>query len=263
MNLYIPENIRKIIGSRPYSLDAIGMSDSQVICFDDMVLKIEKQGEESDNEHRIMFWLADKLSVPKILCSYKEDGINYLLMSRIMGEMSCSPKLLENPKELVRLLAKGLKMLWSVDISDCPHSNSIENKLKLAEFRVQSNLCGMEDAEPKTYGKKGFESPAKLLEWLKENKPDEELVFSHGDYCLPNIFIKDNNVNGFIDLGRSGVADKYQDIALCYRSLQHNYNGSYGGKIYEDFNPELLFNELGILPDWDKIKYYILMDELF
>lgn len=259
----IPKSIIKIIGSREYSIDTIGMSGSQVICFDDMVLKIEEQCEESDNEHKMVSWLEGKLPVPKILYTHKENGMNYLLMSKVTGEMSCSPKMLENPEMLVKLLAKGLKMLWSVDISDCPYISSVENKLRLAEFRVKNNLCCMEDAQAETYGKNGFENPMKLFEYLKENKPDEDFVFSHGDYCLPNIFIKDNSISGFIDLGRSGVADKYQDIALCYRSLQHNYNGKYGGKVYKNFNAELLFDELGILPDWDKIKYYTLLDELF
>ena len=121
----------------------------------------------------------------------------------------------------------------------------------------------MENVEPTTYGINGFENPEKLLQWLTENRPDEETVFSHGDYCLPNIIIKDDNVNGVIDLGRSGIADKYQDIALCYRSLQHNYNGKYGGGVYEGFDAKILFDELNIVPDWSKIKFYILLDELF
>lgn len=259
----VPNKIKEIIGDLSYSKDTIGMSNSQVICFDDMVLKIEKQREESDNEHRMMAWLANKLPVPKVLCSDKEDGINYLLMSRIKGEMSCSTELLANPNHLVKLLGEGLRMLWSVNISKCPYNNSIDNKLRQAEIRVRSNLCNMEDAEPTTYGVNGFENPEKLLQWLKENRPDEELVFSHGDYCLPNIFIKDDQINGFIDLGRSGVADIYQDIALCYRSLQHNFDGNYGGRVYEGFDATILFDELKIVPDWNKIKFYILLDELF
>ncbi len=261
MNL--PPKIKEIIGARPYSIDKIGMSGSQVFQFEDLVLKIEKQREESDNEHLMMSWLANKLPVPKIFCSENHNGINYLLMSRIEGNMSCTPELLENPANLVKLLASGLEMLWGVDVSECPNNNSIENKLKLAETRVQDNLCDMEDAEPTTYGAGGFENPEELLQWLKENRPEEELVFSHGDYCLPNIIVKNNRVNGFIDLGRSGIADKYQDIALCYRSLQHNYGGKYGGTVYEGFDPETLFHELQIAPDWSKIKYYILLDELF
>ena len=59
-----------------------------------------------------------------------------------------------------------------------------------------------------------------------------------------------------------GVSDKWQDIALCYRSLRDNMNGSYGGKVY-DFNPDLFFKKLGIEKDEKKLNYYLLLDELF
>ena len=65
-------------------------------------------------------------------------------------------------------------------------------------------------------------------------------VLSHGDFCLPNIFIEDGKVSGLIDLGDTGVNDKWLDIALCYRSLKHNADGTWGKKIYEDVNPDLL-----------------------
>jgi kanamycin kinase/aminoglycoside 3'-phosphotransferase-3 len=258
-----PKSIETILGDRPYSFNTIGMSSAQVICYEDVVLKIEKQSEESDKELQMMEWLSDKLPVPQVLCSEKENDMSYLLMSKISGEISCSSEIIENPKHLVKMLAEGLRMLWKTDITTCPYNNSIDNKLRLAEIRVRNNLCDTEDAEPGTFGANGFESPEKLLEWLKRNRPEEELVFSHGDYCLPNIMIKDNKINGFIDLGRSGIADKYQDIALCYRSLKHNFDGSYGGKVYEDFDALMLFDALQIDPDWDKIKYFILLDELF
>lgn len=261
--LYFPAKIKTILGDRPYIIDTIGMSKAQVICFDDMVLKIEKQSVESNRENHMMEWLKDKISVPQILCSEQEKGMSYLLMSRMRGEMSSSTKIMANPRQLVKALAEGLKMLWEIDISTCPYSNAIDNKLKHAEELVINKLCNTDDAEPDTYGESGFENPEQLLQWLKSNKPDEELVFSHGDYCLPNIFIENNKIAGFIDLGRSGVADKYQDIALCYRSLVHNYDGSYGGRVYEDFDERILFDELGIVPDWNKIKYYLLLDELF
>ena len=88
-----------------------------------------------------------------------------------------------------------------------------------------------------------------------------EPVLSHGDFCLPNIFIDHGKIGGFIDLGDTGVGDKWQDIALCYRSLKYNAAGYYGGKVYPDVRPEMLFDALGITPDWEKIRYYILLDE--
>ena len=185
-------------------------------------------------------------------------------MSKIEGKMSCDTFYLENSDLLVELLASTLKKLWSIEIKNCPRKISLEKKLELASFNVENNLVDVEDTEPTTFGKDGFENPECLLKWLKENQPKNfEPVLSHGDFCLPNVFFNDDEFSGLIDLGGTGVADKYQDIALCYRSLKHNFGGVYGGKVYKDFNPDLLFEKLGITPDWEKIRYYTLLDELF
>jgi len=80
---------------------------------------------------------------------------------------------------------------------------------------------------------------------------------------MPNLFLNKDRFSGFIDLGNCGIADKYQDIALCYRSLLHNFAGVYTGKAYPKLDEEMFFKELGIEPDWEKIRYYILLDELF
>ena len=259
----IPENIYKIIENKKYIVDDIGQSGSKVFCFKDMVLKIQEQNEESDTEYKIMKWLLSKNFVPKIIAFEKSENMSYLLMSKIKGKMLCSSEFMENPKLLIKLLAKGLKMLWQTDISDCPCNSCLDNKLKLAKYRVENNLCSIYDVEEGTYGENGFDSPKHLFEWLNSNRPDENYVFSHGDYCLPNIFADKDKISGFIDLGRAGIADKYQDIALCYRSLKDNFYGKYSQNHNTDFDINLLFEELEINPDWDLIRYYIFLDELF
>lgn len=54
-------------------------------------------------------------------------------------------------------------------------------------------------------GKRSFlQQSEALLEYLKTNRPPVmPSVFTHGDYCLPNVFGKAGRVTGFIDLGRS------------------------------------------------------------
>ena len=64
-------------------------------------------------------------------------------------------------------------------------------------------------------------------------------TFIHGDFCLPNIFADDSGLTGLIDLGRAGVADKWQDIAICYRSLSNNYSGKYNGIKYSGYQNEM------------------------
>ena len=102
-----------------------------------------------------------------------------------------------------------------------------------------------------------------LLNWLVDNKPKKELVLSHGDFCLPNIFINNDKISGFIDLGRIGIGDKWNDIALCYRSIKWNAKGRYGGNGYPKLNPDMLFDALEIETNYEKIEYYTLLDELF
>lgn len=261
--LKMPLTIEALIKGKTYTMDDIGMSGNQVLIFEDMVLKIETDVESVNNQVRLMQWLEGKLPVPRVLAYEVEEGKSYLLMSKINGKMSCDTYYLERPEVLVNALAEGLKMLWEVDVQDCPRIRDIDDELREARRRVERGLVDIDNVEPTTFCEGGFESPAHLLKWLEEKRPSLEPVFSHGDYCLPNVFLEDGKVQGFIDLGTAGVGDKWRDIALCYRSLKHNFDGTYGGKVYADFNPDMLFDKLGIEPDWNKIKYYLLLDELF
>ena len=259
----VPVKIKNLLDGKTFTVDEIGMSGNQVFIFEDMVLKIENASEAVSEQIKIMRWLEGKLPIPKVLAYEVVGEKSYLLMSKIDGEMSCAPYYLEHPNILLEGLARGLKMLWEVDITDCPRKRDFDVVLKEAQMRVLHNLVDVDNVEPTTFGEGGFESPRHLLEWLEKNRPTFEPVLSHGDYCLPNIFLKNGQIEGFIDLGNAGIGDKWNDIALCYRSLKHNFDGTYGGKVYGDFNPDMLFDKLGIEPDWEKINYYILLDELF
>ena len=68
---------------------------------------------------------------------------------------------------------------------------------------------------------------------------------------------------GYIDLGRAGIGDKWCDIALCWRSLHHSYADWCRQTDGAPPDGKLLFRALGLEPDWTRIRYYILLDELF
>lgn len=262
--MFLPEKIRNFIADEKFETDTVGMSEASVFVFEDKVLKVQEYTGEAENEYRMLRFLQGKLPVPLPYAHEVANGKSYLLMSKCRGQMSCSHAYMENPAVLCRLLADGLKKLWSIDVSDCPSDQSLSQKLAMAEYNIANGLVDLDNVEPDTFGENGFQNPAALLQWLHENKPDEELVLSHGDYCLPNIFGVHGEVSGFIDLGKTGIADKWCDIAICYRSLSHNYSGRYQKNItYTDYDESRFFHELGIEPNWEKIRYYILLDELF
>ncbi len=259
----IPSKFKNLIGEKFGIKDNLSLSGASVYLFDDMVLKIQNLSKESENEYKMMCWLDGKLPVPKIIEFDKTNKLSYLLMSKCIGEMACCKQLMNNPKQQTELLAQTLFSLWNIDISDCPSDQSLDNKLAQAEYNVNNNLVDIENCEPGTFGDGGYSSPKALLDWLQNNKPDEEPVLSHGDFCLPNVLFADRQLSGLIDLGRSGKADKWCGIALCYRSLINNYNGTYTGEAIFGFCDSYLFDALQIKPDWEKIRYYILLDELF
>lgn len=263
MDIFIPDNIKRLVADKPFCDDNIGMSQSSVYLFDDMVLKIENHTEQNDITIDMINWMSDKLPVPKVICYEIENGKSYTLMSRIKGRMTCDKQLMEQADTTVSLLADGLKMLWSADISDCPRKLTVKDDLKTAQYYLQNDMVDIDAVDFELLNNNGFDSLPQLFDWLCSNIPQSEYVLSHGDYCMPNVLVEENKISGFIDLGECAVSDKWKDISMCYISLKNNYSGCFGGKVYKDFNPDILFEKLGIEIDADKLKYYILLNELF
>lgn len=259
----LPGSIRQMISGKTFQTDDIGKSKAQVIVYDDCVLKIVPYQKKNEETVRVMRWLENKLPVPRVLCYESDAEREYLLMSRMPGKMACDAYYLERPKDLTERLAEAIWMLWSIDVSDCPRIRDLDVELKEARIRVENHMVEVNNVEPTTFGPGGFKDPEHLLDWLEHNRPNYEPVLSHGDLCLPNIFIDHGRISGLIDLGDTGIGDKWRDVALCYRSFKRNAEGAYGGKVHPNTRAEALFEVLGIAPDPEKIRYYLLLDELF
>ena len=215
-------------------------------------LKKEPKDLYLQREYECLLWMQNKLPVPEIIEWCSDNEFDYLLMSEVPGKMLCDDYYKQNPEEGVKILAQGINLFRSVDINDCPNINGISQKLMEAEKNILNNRVDMDDWESDNR----FENPEALLDYLHSNKPqNEELSFTHGDFCLPNIIAERGNITGFIDVNNAGVADIWQDIALCMRSIRYNY----GSNKYD----KLFLNEIGISLDEQKLEYYILLDELF
>jgi len=260
---HLPDAMKTLLHKKDFEMDSIGMSQSNVFIFEnDLVLKAERKSEISNGEYQMMNWLNGKLPVPEVVDFYSDSTNNYLLMTKLKGKMASTITTIENGEILAILLAKGLKKLWKVNIDGCPRVTNLDYKLDLALNNVENNLVNMANTQSETFGTDGFATPMELYTYLQVNRPKEEKVLIHGDYCLPNLFFEDGELSGYLDLGFCGVGDKWQDIALAVRSMKHNLAET--GKI-EDYSSayRTFFEELGIAPDEEKIRYYILLDELF
>lgn len=296
------QSIMETVRNRPDLLskaiktdDTIGMSQASIYTYempnasDSMVLKVEAASPCALREHDAIKWLDGRLPVPKVLGHHvgpvhdgegsasSGSGTSYILMSKVKGRMLCDASILSNRRRLLKTAAAALESLWSVDIKDCPFGCGLDDDLGLASYNVEHGLvlpsksrCG--------YGyPSGVEMAKDLLAWLVEHRPaldEADAVFSHGDLCLPNVFANCDGITGFIDLGHSGVADRWRDIAICLRSIRDNLIGRYAsanaaalGKSgdplpFGPFDDSEFFAVLGIKPDHAKLRYYTLLDEL-
>lgn len=233
----------------------IGCSDSDVIKITKnnqiYYLKMAKKGLLTQ-EFNVLKWLNCKLLVPEIVMFDSDDNTEFLITKAIPGEMVCSDYYIKNPDLAIKIIKEAFDNLYNVDISNCPFDVSNNYKLSLVEKNVKNELVKDEDLKEETLKKYG--NTKNLLQYLKDNRVEEELCFSHGDTSLPNIFSLNCKFSGFIDVGECGIADKWLDLAICEKSIRRNLGEKYVSKFYK---------ELNIVPDRKKIDYYLLMMELY
>lgn len=201
-------------------------------------------------EADVMLWLADKLNVPAMMECGRVSGKEYLIMSEVKGRHI--DDFVESPLLYVTNLAKALKQLWSIDTSACRFSSRLDVRLQELDYLLKNGLADVNPAH--WQNTTTFTEPAELYVWLCSHRPpEEELVFSHGDLGA-NFLVADDEIIYF-DLARCGIADKWQDIALCVRDIREYGLGS--------SHEEAFFQMLGVEPDQQKLDYYVLLDELF
>ena len=143
-------------------------------------------------------------------------------------------------------------MVHEVPVDECPFNMMLDREIEKARYNVVNGLVDEADFDDIRMGR----TAAEVFDDLLRTRPTEEdLVFTHGDYCLPNVMIGGEEVTGFVDWGRAGVADRYKDISLVVRSLKLNTG--------EDFTTGF-FQAYGIMdPDAEKVEYYMLLDEFW
>lgn len=197
-------------------------------------------------------WLANRLPTPQVLAYYEADQWSYLLTSVIPGvdTATLAERADTDIAQVVRLLAEGLRQVHRVPIDDCPFDHRLAHEIERIRVRI---ACGLVDEQLTGGPWRGRAVSDLFTELLATQPAQEELVFTHGDYCLPNILLDGNRVSGFVDLGRAGVGDRYRDLALAQRSLIRNCGAAW---------VPLFFAEYGLpQPDEAKLTFYQLLDE--
>ncbi len=263
MNLLrkIPGALQTLIGDAAIEQNQEGMSGAGVFHVErrgqpDQYLKIAERHSEQDLYPEVsrLIWLQGRLPVPEIIYWGEDDTRQYLLISALPGLVLYDESLRDQLPALMRLYAEALLQIHSVPVAGCPFDMRLDVKIAQAARRLQIGAIDVENFDPE---RRGRTAQSIFREVLATRPSSEDLVFTHGDYCTPNILIDPDamTLNGLIDWGRAGIADRYQDLALAARSIDYNFGAAWIKPFYDAYG----------LTEVDQVKlaFYKLLDEFF
>ncbi|MBQ9744097.1 MAG: aminoglycoside 3'-phosphotransferase [Clostridia bacterium] len=143
------------------------------------------------------------------VASYVSLERDWLLTRKVAGEDCTHSAYLSNPCRLADLMGEMLRQLHSIDASDCPVQDRVREYIGLAEANYSTGNYDR-SAFPDSFGYKNAEEAYKVFNEGKHLLKSDTLI--HGDYCLPNIMLKDWSFSGFIDTGNGGIGDRHIDL---------------------------------------------------
>lgn len=198
-------------------------------------------------------WLSDHVAVPEVRAFVALPGQAWLLTTALPGKTAY--QLLEaNPHDglaIIDALARFLRRLHSIPVEGCPFNSDHRLRLGEARWRIDRGLVDLTDFDEERAGWTAEQVWGDMTA-LCPFEPDP--VVTHGDFSLDNVLLADGGRVGCIDVGRAGIADRYQDLAIAWHCLK-------------EFGPALqqrLLSSYGIeRPDLGKIRFHLLLDELF
>ncbi|MCC7696383.1 APH(3') family aminoglycoside O-phosphotransferase [Janthinobacterium sp. EB271-G4-7A] len=259
----MPASLRATVAPYEWVRDDTGQSGAAVYRLQgrdgapDLYLKHGRGCAAADiaDELARLRWLAQYLPVPAVVefARVADPDQAWLLMMAIPGT-TASAVLEENPAlgpAVTDALAAFLRRLHALPVNACPFDAGPAVRLAQARQRIDAGLVDAEDFDA---GREDWTAEQVWLA-LQERVPlAPDLVVTHGDFSLENILMHEGAVVGCLDVGRAGVADRYQDLAIAWRGL---------GELDTSLQQRLL-RQYGILDaDQGKLQFHWLLDELF
>lgn len=196
-------------------------------------------------------WFGQYIAAPEVRGFVSTEDEAWLLISAVPG-LTAHQLLEREPRrqaEIVTALAEHLRAIHSIPADQCPFNASHPLRLAQARRRLEAGMLG-----PSDFDREGSTAEQAWSEMAALLPIEPDPVVTHGDYSLDNILLAQNRVAAVIDLGRAGVADRYQDLAVLWNCL-----ADYGEELQSR-----LFTAYGITePNLRKLRFHCLLDQFF
>ncbi len=198
-------------------------------------------------------WLGGRVAVPAVVGFVATEGQAWLATTALPGETAYQRLLAEPARAgaIVDSLTAFLAGLHAIPVDLCPFDAAHPHRMALARLRIDAGLVDTDDFDAE---RTGWSAQAvwDAMHALLPLTPDR--VVTHGDYSLDNLLMEGDRVTGCIDVGRVGIADRYQDLAILGASL-----AEFGEEL-----PARMYACYGIAaPDRARKRFHLLLDELF
>lgn len=199
-------------------------------------------------------WLRGRLPCPDALYSAISGDTAWLLTSGVPGQTG-DAWLAHDPANLNRVIdgyAAFLQRLHALPVDHCPFDAGAGVRLAAVRRNLDAGLVDIDDFDEDHAGWSGEQ----VWDELMRLRPTSGArVVTHGDYSLGNLLLDDDGQpTGLIDVGRLGVADPYQDIAIFWHNLSE-----FGAAAQHRF-----LTAVGIdAPDGQRLAFHRCLDEMF
>jgi aminoglycoside 3'-phosphotransferase I len=197
-------------------------------------------------------WLQGRMPVPVTRWFAAAGEEAWLLTDAVPGRTAY--ELLAGdaePEPIVDALADLLLRLHALPAERCPFNAAHPLRLAHARERMEAGEVNEDDFGDAHDGWTAHAVWDEMMTLLPEPAAP---VVTHGDFSLDNILLADGKVTGLIDLGRVGLADRYQDLAILWDSL-----GEFGADVQAR-----MWRRYGIAaPDGRRMQFHLCLDEFF
>nr|WP_281375339.1 APH(3') family aminoglycoside O-phosphotransferase [Sphingomonas jinjuensis] len=207
----------------------------------------------ADEAHRLA-WLQGRVPCAEPIHFVRAAGEAWLLTGAVAGRTG-DDWIEHNPTTLpmvIDALAGFLRQLHALPVDECPFDAGAGVRLAAARRRMTAGAVDLDDFDDDHEGW----SAERLWDELMCLRPGSyERVVTHGDFSLGNVLIDDaGRVTGCIDVGRMGVADPYQDIAILWQNLRE-FGDSHAARFVSAYGIDTL--------DLQRLDFHRCLDEMF
>ena len=163
---------------------------------------------------------------PAVLEYLSENGRDYLLTEALEGEDGIEESYLIQAERLAEVFGASLRLIHDLPKADCPFPSRSAEMIAKSESNILRKYID-DSIIPEN-----IEKAVERFFELKHCAIDDAVI--HGDYCLPNIIMKDFRLLGFVDLGTGGIGDRHYDLFWGIWTLQYNLKSDKYRNIFLD-----------------------------